>query len=697
MDEFSYQKTPKRAAQAAVRKTTSKGRSIPNSGYLNSLGASEGASLPELEAKLRARQPAVPRPQAQIPSAEAEADRLSTSVFATTPEGIKAEMGRRLGADFSGIRLHADGAAAARAAVRNARAFTAGGDVYFGPGGFDPGIAAHELVHTAQQGAVTGAAVAASAPMGGVQMWPWGKKKKPESEASAAAQDTAPEAPAGPSRTERFKGWLKKTGRTIASGADRAWDYTGGRLARWNREAVEEYTQAQDNGDWNVLSKGEKAKWALHNPLAWMRAQRKGVKDDARARMRTYNEDTEFARSFLTGHGTGQKSSLIGGDLPSEDEDKSGGTKELLEGAADQAGTLLSKTVGDTAGTVSDIGKGVYDVADAWGEQKEQASQGLNGAANRTRAGMVSSILDIGSNAGGLFDGAAAEATSGIFGTASSVVNAGVGIHQALSGRKQRTGSKAIQRDVLGGGTREDLSDDDLFMHDVAVQSAMEGRNQEIQGTGSAISGALDAASGVADLTGVGAGVGTALKGAKAVVNGGTAVASGIQHGRIKAKVSEQTLGLNDDMIQQVMAARSLENTAANRRRAKRAILRSQGYSSGFREELYRDQTVKRGTQLSQMATSARNKASADLTDNDRRAMGMMGAMSVDAVDQEVEDPSTPGSTVKRKGYSSEGAIKALGLSGGAEDLQKLRDRTRGIAAKARARRAKARLGLHSA
>ena len=58
-----------------------------------------------------------------------------------------------------------------------ARAWTSGRDVYFGQGGFEPRIAAHELVHTVQQGAARGS-VRQSVTPGTVQMWwPFSRKK----------------------------------------------------------------------------------------------------------------------------------------------------------------------------------------------------------------------------------------------------------------------------------------------------------------------------------------------------------------------------------------------------------------------------------------------------------------------------------------------------------------------------------------
>ncbi len=116
-------------------------------------------------------------PVRQIPAAETEADRLSSGVRGSTPADIRREMGHRLGADFSHVRFHSGSESDLHGAQMGARAWTRGSDVYFGKGGFDPQIAAHELVHTIQQGAVSGS-VSRTAPAGAVQMWPWNKKKK---------------------------------------------------------------------------------------------------------------------------------------------------------------------------------------------------------------------------------------------------------------------------------------------------------------------------------------------------------------------------------------------------------------------------------------------------------------------------------------------------------------------------------------
>ena len=92
MGRYTYQKRPGQpdaAPRQAARPNLA--QAVPNSAALDMLDHVQE------------------RPQAQIPAAEAEADRLSASVTSGGPEAVKAAMGRRLGADFSGIRFHMGG------------------------------------------------------------------------------------------------------------------------------------------------------------------------------------------------------------------------------------------------------------------------------------------------------------------------------------------------------------------------------------------------------------------------------------------------------------------------------------------------------------------------------------------------------------------------------------------------------------
>lgn len=113
---------------------------------------------------------------------EQEADRISAEVGAKYDrlDDIKSALGSRLGVDFSKVQFHTDSAADQAARSLNARAFTKGNDVYLGSEGMDSAVAAHELVHTVQQGAVAGGDTM-SAPSQQVQLWKFGKSKPKES------------------------------------------------------------------------------------------------------------------------------------------------------------------------------------------------------------------------------------------------------------------------------------------------------------------------------------------------------------------------------------------------------------------------------------------------------------------------------------------------------------------------------------
>jgi ferredoxin len=71
---------------------------------------------------------------------------------------VRRDMEQRIGAGFSGVKVHTDSGAAQMNRRLNARAFTHGSDIYFGEGEYHPGsssgrlLIAHELVHVVQQG-----------------------------------------------------------------------------------------------------------------------------------------------------------------------------------------------------------------------------------------------------------------------------------------------------------------------------------------------------------------------------------------------------------------------------------------------------------------------------------------------------------------------------------------------------------------
>jgi Domain of unknown function (DUF4157) len=103
------------------------------------------------------------------PGQQVSAPPQSSSVDSSAGQGAVASPGKPLpaatrehlepafGQDFSGVRVHTDGAAAQAAEAVRARAYTIGRDIVFGAGQYAPGTAegdrllAHELTHTIQQ------------------------------------------------------------------------------------------------------------------------------------------------------------------------------------------------------------------------------------------------------------------------------------------------------------------------------------------------------------------------------------------------------------------------------------------------------------------------------------------------------------------------------------------------------------------
>lgn len=77
-------------------------------------------------------------------------------------ESLRAFYEPRFGADFSHVRVHTDSMAAQTAQAINAKAFTTGKDIVFGPGQYSPEtspgkrLLAHELTHTLQQSKAPG-------------------------------------------------------------------------------------------------------------------------------------------------------------------------------------------------------------------------------------------------------------------------------------------------------------------------------------------------------------------------------------------------------------------------------------------------------------------------------------------------------------------------------------------------------------
>lgn len=99
------------------------------------------------------RSPAGPAPASAPPSVHQVLDTSGEQLDGATRSYLEP----RFGHDFSQVRVHADGAAAASATAVGARAYTVGNHVAFAAGSYAPGTAdgrrllAHELTHVVQQ------------------------------------------------------------------------------------------------------------------------------------------------------------------------------------------------------------------------------------------------------------------------------------------------------------------------------------------------------------------------------------------------------------------------------------------------------------------------------------------------------------------------------------------------------------------
>ena len=166
-----------------------------------------------------------------------------------------SQIGSRLGADFSGVRVHTDRHAERVAMGMSARAFTKGKDIYFNRGQYNPGTAAgqellaHELTHTIQQGEVS------------------------------------------------QEGGIPVTQRSSAQTAQRGFFS----IPKHFRKAVDERNENYE--DYKKQSKWTRFKWVAKNPIAWAfgRLPSNQKKTEARAKRRALIESLDPQTAMAPG------------------------------------------------------------------------------------------------------------------------------------------------------------------------------------------------------------------------------------------------------------------------------------------------------------------------------------------------------------------------------------------------------------
>ncbi len=200
------------------------------------------------------------RPELKIPhnyhAAEHEADKVAEG-FKHSAD-VRGDVGRRLGLDFSSVKIHEGTVGAAKTDSVGAPAMTQGQNIYLGgnveadSGATRSQVIAHELVHTAQQ--TQGGGMSESVPAGSTQMWNPFKKKKKDTAAkvkSRAGQGGQFVPLDQAQKDQSFTGGFR-TG--FGPGIKPLIQNTGGALSGWQKE-VDEYMVAKKT---DLFGKGTK-------------------------------------------------------------------------------------------------------------------------------------------------------------------------------------------------------------------------------------------------------------------------------------------------------------------------------------------------------------------------------------------------------------------------------------------------------
>ena len=617
--------------------------SVSNSAMASAMGYRDmGGDAPGLRSAMEAKAMSIIRPGSfgadyEEPRAEAEASRIGNRFSgASGVEELKSRMGDALGADFSSVRFHTGAEAASMAASAGALAFTSGRDIYLGGGGFDAAVAAHEMVHTVQQGAVQAAAPVTSAPAGAVQYL----------------------------RNPFAAGWEK--------------------IQRSHEKALDSYNEHQT--EYRQMSRLDRAKWALQNPIAHARgkwgdtqaetAARKAKREEEDERAKKLSklwkkgrkEDGEWDEGVLhdaapvpvqapppnsppqqedetqgniehiidqTGKATGDLGADLGLSLPGLPLDitglvdagkkmKGGDKAGLSEGGMTATGALggVFGTLGDAAGLYGNIS----DTIEAWKKGDKRGA-----VANGFRAG-ADALSVVGDIAGFVPD--MDPLTAGISGAANTVRAAtdfGSAIQEGRSQRRMRKRGEANQQSIesleqhmgnLSDTDREKAEKELARRKSNAKTIRQAGRAAGVRRDENIVSGSANTARAVGAWTSMGLAISgnPAAAVASAVGTGAGALAQFIgnrftKHAKRKLRrdtVNEE-LGLDekiaalkngDSAYMEALGITPDQAKQMSDRDAKHLILKSMGFKSGKRKEAFNQITKNRAKALTDRANA---------------------------------------------------------------------------------------------
>ncbi len=623
----------------------------------------------------------------------------ASSARGLDPE-MNAKIGGKLGADFSGVRIHTDEAAQRAADSMNARAFTSGKDIYFNEGEYNPAspsgqrLLVHELTHTIQQGYVdqtTGsgenvkkdipkeeddtmayaqttrrgqtqrarlngstrsASGGASSVMSNSVMQMKLKIGGSRTPAEAEADRVASRVMSGDSANGSIPVTQSASAEAASQGTVQR-DFLG--FKKRYRKAVDELND--DFEGYKKQSRWERFKWTMANPIARMTARSKKNQENTKNRLAREVAIEKMAMEAQSGQADARTSidQLNDDDRQSVFVNRGGGQST--------ANTPEEDTQDDS---VSELEENLNNA-----NQMELA--GDKTSAKIQRANAVASGIGIGTSAVKIVKGGLQLANMGaanalsttipFMNLATSAIKGGASIGEISRAGKVRSRTTEGENKYRDDETKRGKSMFSLFHkgHNQAV-------NDQIAAGFDLTRTSLDAASTIASLSGVGTGAGVALGAASKAVDIGKGLFMKSRHKKMVKSEVWKDLGITDELIEQTRKQYQVNGKKLSRKEAEKFLLMKLSNSRSY-EEAYlkniRQQKEDVGTEgiaelktafgISENSATDEEKKAADTLMNQR-----MGVKKEDSEDLDASIDKRHWKKVKKKwsnGARGEGTL----------------------------------------
>lgn len=545
------------------------------------------------------------------------------------PDAIRSKMESSFGADFSRVELYESKAVA----ETGAQAMTMGNKIGFAPGKLDfrstagQSLLGHELSHVVHQarGSVRGAGLLADSVL----------ESRADREGEMAASGKAVYTGAAPS--------LSAHAVASASGPMQAKGAPG--FVRKHRRAVDFLNN--NRADYDNMSRWEKFKWSVKNPLARMSAS--GKKADTRARNTREAELQALVNRDKASYAGGANMGDAYFDhstLNVADDGVSGLPGKHVDRAQSVVGNeALSTVLGEASNYTGMVSSMNSDKAKALTTALAQGKAGVTQSqideakALSGKTGMAGGIIG---GFGGMFDGVSnamtadikrkqgdrvSAATSGLRsaasfggGIGSFIGAAGItvpGLDIATGGLNMIADTTDLVSDgMIRGkmskrmaalkGTGNAVKDEDKTRYNTLNQARRMARTRQIKSGTSLAGNALKVTGGALSLGGITAPIGAVLS----TVGTGVGLIGGLASKRAAKTVRKKTVNEELDLDKKIEALQAKYKTdnpngkELSKREAKHVVLQSMGFESGKRKEAFQNITMNRASQLQRNATA---------------------------------------------------------------------------------------------